>query len=99
MEGLEEAIGVRRSEDEKNDSSGKGKEKEKIKDGLEGTEAEEDKRVWLHCSVGEVIEEEEEKSGVEEKDQVRWSCGLMLRGAGISLVRFRSRLKSHRCKV
>lgn len=49
-EGLVADLGV--------DRKGKGKEKEKDR-GRENEEEEEDTRVWLHCSVGEPMEEEE----------------------------------------
>ena len=50
------------------DIKGKGKEKDQWNK-LEGTEAEEDERVWLQCSVGEPMEEEE-LTGEQDKDQV-----------------------------
>ncbi|SCZ97409.1 BZ3500_MvSof-1268-A1-R1_Chr4-2g07195 [Microbotryum saponariae] len=69
IEGIEAAVGVtvpRASIDLKGgskqdaahqrDRKGKGKEKDMT---LAGTEAENDKQVWLHCSVGEPMDDEE----------------------------------------
>ena len=70
--GREIGVNVRDEKSEKKDSAtDKGKGKVKW-DGLEGTEAEEDKRVWLHCSVGEPMDDEEIE-GEKDKIQVRRS--------------------------
>ncbi|ORY59426.1 DUF2407 C-terminal domain-domain-containing protein [Leucosporidium creatinivorum] len=89
LEGLEAVgreIGVN-VRDEKEEKEGKGKGKEKVVNGLEDTEAEEDKRVWLHCSVGEPMDDEEIE-GEKEKIQTTQITPLQgldrLRDAGFS---------------
>lgn len=62
LDGLEAATGVNlrggeKLQEEKN-SKGKGKETVGWED-LQGTEAEEESRIWLQCSVGEVMEDDE----------------------------------------
>ncbi|KAM0792312.1 hypothetical protein ACM66B_004998 [Microbotryomycetes sp. NB124-2] len=47
------------------DSKGKGKEKEH-RNSFQGTEAEEDERVWLQCSVGEPMDDEEMATAAEQ---------------------------------
>lgn len=63
-----------RDEKGKEEVKGKGKGKERVGGGLEGTEGEEDNTVWLHCSVGEPMDDEEIE-GEKEKIQVSRSLG------------------------
>jgi hypothetical protein len=89
--GGDDKMNKEKAEDQR-DVKGKGKEKEKS---LAGTEAEEDKRVWLHCSVGEPMEDEEIEG---EKVQV---CSLVrfARGVQLTTLRLCRLLKSLRCKA
>ncbi|KAI5477785.1 hypothetical protein MNV49_005869 [Pseudohyphozyma bogoriensis] len=69
----------------KGKGKGKGKAKEKAWDGLKGTEAEEDNRVWLHCSVGEVMEDDEIEGERVQTSQITPLQGFdRLRDAGFS---------------
>lgn len=70
LEGLE-AVGVNVRNEEELDVKRKGKGKERRSSGwrdLEDAGVEEDERVWLHCSVGDVMEDDEIEG---EKIQVR----------------------------
>ncbi|SCV69269.1 BQ2448_2289 [Microbotryum intermedium] len=67
---------------QRKDSKGKGKEKDRT---LAGTEAEDDKRVWLHCSVGEPMDDEEIDSERVQTTQITPLQGFdRLRDAGFS---------------
>ncbi|KDE06544.1 hypothetical protein MVLG_03193 [Microbotryum lychnidis-dioicae p1A1 Lamole] len=96
IEGIEAAVGVtvpRASIDlkggskqdaaqQRRDSKGKGKEKDMT---LAGTEAEDDKQVWLHCSVGEPMDDEEIDSERIQTTQITPLQGFdRLRDAGFS---------------
>lgn len=55
--------------EQQEDVKGKGKSRQNEWTDLKGTEAEEDKRVWLHCSVGEPMDDDE-IAGEQDKVQV-----------------------------
>lgn len=90
-------IGVNvRDEKGKEEVKGKGKGKEKVGGALE---AEEDNTVWLHCSVGEPMDDEEIEGEKEKIQASRFARRIEKRSAELTHPRTFRPLKSLRYKA